>query len=82
MIDAAKHAATTVSVTQAAQQQAVAIAQSQMPWGPPANAETGAWCAAGKPLSELGFSSYSWSLLSNWKRHMLKGCAGDAAQEM
>ena len=80
--DAAKHAATTVSVTQAAQQQAVAFAQSQTPWGPPANAEIGAWCAAGKPLSELGFSSCSWSLLDKWERHMLKDSAGDAAQEM
>ena len=72
VIDAAKHAATTVSVTQAAQQQAMAIAQSQMPWGPPANAEIGAWCPAGKPFSKLAFRSYSWSLLSTWKKHMFR----------
>ena len=81
VIDAAKHAATTVSVAQAAQQQARAVAQSQTPWGPPADAEIGTWCAAGKPFSKLGFSSYSWSLLSRWERHLLQAWAGDAVQE-
>lgn len=71
VIDAAKHAATTVSVTQAAQQQAVAIAQSQTPWAPTATPEIGAWCAAGKPFSKLHFSSHSWSLLSRWETQML-----------
>ena len=53
VIDAAKHAATTVTVAQAAQQQAMAVAQSQPPWGPSAHAEVGAWCAAGKPSCKL-----------------------------